>query len=80
MHATIARMKIVVLLAFIGIVGALASAGVLMVRKRDDAGPKADNRMARALAWRVGISVSLFLFILLGWSLGWIQPTGLPLK
>ncbi len=72
-------MKFVALLAFIGIVGALASAGVMMVRKRDDAGPRADNRMARALAWRVGISVALFAFILIGWSLGWIQPTGLPI-
>lgn len=73
-------MKIVVLLAFIGIVGALASAGALMIRKRDDAGTNADNRMARALAWRVGISVGLFVFILISWALGWIQPTGLPLK
>lgn len=73
-------MKIVVLLAFVGIVGALASAGVLMIRKRGDAGANTDNRMARALAWRVGISVGLFVFILLAWALGWIQPTGLPLK
>jgi O-antigen/teichoic acid export membrane protein len=73
-------MKLVVLLAFIGIVGALASAGVMMIRKRDDAGTNADNRMARALAWRVGISVGLFVCILIGWSLGWIQPTGLPIK
>jgi NhaP-type Na+/H+ or K+/H+ antiporter len=73
-------MKIFVLLAFIGIVGALASAGMLMVRKRNDSGTRADNRMARALAWRVGISVGLFAFILIGWSLGWIQPTGLPIS
>jgi hypothetical protein len=72
-------MKIIVLVAFGGILAALVSAGLLMIRKRDDAGsPHADARMARALAWRVGISVGLFLFILLGWSLGWIQPTGLP--
>jgi hypothetical protein len=31
--------------------------------------------MARALAWRVGISVALFLFILFSWWMGWIQPT-----
>ena len=76
-------MKFFVLIAFLGIVGALVSAGVLMIRKRDDAGTNAhgaDNRMARALAWRVGISVGLFVCILIGWSLGWIQPTGLPIK
>ncbi len=71
-------MKIIVILAFVGILAALASAGLMMIRKRD--GPRADSRMARALAWRVGISVALFLVILLGWSLGWIQPTGLPLS
>jgi len=36
------------------------------------------SRMVNALALRVGISVALFLFILLAWQLGWIQPTGLP--
>jgi NADH:ubiquinone oxidoreductase subunit 6 (subunit J) len=72
------RMKIVVLMAFAGIIAALISAGVMMLRKRDGTGP--DNRMARALAWRVGLSVALFAFILLAWSLGWVQPTGLPIS
>ena len=71
-------MKVIVLVAFAGVITALVSAGVLMIRKRDDGSPHADSRMARALAWRVGVSVALFLFILLGWSLGWIQPSGLP--
>ncbi len=73
-------MKILVVLAFIGIIAALVNAGMRMVRKRSDAGQPVDNRMARALAWRVGISVTLFAFILLGWSMGWIQPTGLPVS
>jgi hypothetical protein len=34
--------------------------------------------MARALAVRVGVSVALFLLILLAWKLGWITPKGLP--
>jgi hypothetical protein len=34
--------------------------------------------MARALAFRVGFSVLLFVCILLAWKLGYIQPTGLP--
>jgi hypothetical protein len=34
--------------------------------------------MARALAWRVGLSVALFVCILVAYKLGWIQPTGLP--
>jgi hypothetical protein len=34
--------------------------------------------MAWALALRVGVSIFLFLSILLAWQLGFIQPTGLP--
>jgi len=33
--------------------------------------------MMRALAMRVGLSVLLFICILLAWWLGWIQPTGI---
>ena len=72
-------MKIVILIAFIGILGALAAAGLFMLKngnKREKRGPN----MARALAVRVGISVALFLFILLSYWLGWIEPTGLPLR
>ena len=39
-----------------------------------------DKRMARALAVRVGLSVTLFLLILIAYALGWIEPKGLPLK
>jgi hypothetical protein len=35
--------------------------------------------MARALTVRIGLSVFLFLCMLLAWKLGYIQPTGLPL-
>jgi hypothetical protein len=33
--------------------------------------------MAFALALRVGISILLFVSILLAWKLGYIQPTGI---
>lgn len=56
---------------------ALASAGLFMLRRPKD-GERADRRMARALAVRVGLSVALFLFILLSWSMGWVKPGGLP--
>ena len=36
--------------------------------------------MAKALAVRVGLSVTLFLLILLAYALGWIHPTGVPLN
>jgi len=71
-------MKTIVILAFIGILGALAAAGLFMF-KNGNRGSRGPN-MARALALRVGLSVALFLFILLSYLMGWIEPTGLPLQ
>lgn len=69
-------MKILVLLGFLAIVASLGSALFFMLRtQRDDAA--SGKRMARALAWRVGLSVVLFVCLLLAWKLGYIQPTGL---
>ncbi len=72
-----------VVLAFIGILGSLAAALFFMMRGNangDEAGndKRRGDRMARALAFRVGFSILLFLCILVAWKLGWIQPTGIP--
>ena len=72
-----------VLLAFVGILGSLAAALFFMMRgsaKGDEASndKQRGDRMARALAFRVGFSILLFLCILGAWKLGWIQPTGIP--
>lgn len=70
-------MTIAILLALAGILCALAAAGFFMLRRP---GKNAkSNAMAKALAWRVGLSISLFLFVLLCWSMGWIEPRGVPL-
>jgi hypothetical protein len=69
-------MKILIAIAFIAILAALASAGVAMLRDGRDGKPKG-KRMANALAIRVGLSVLLFLCILISYKLGWIQPTGI---
>jgi hypothetical protein len=73
-------MKALIVIALIGVVAALASAGAFMLRERRDpgAGAAADPRMARALAVRIGLSVALFLFVLLSWLMGWVRPGGLP--
>jgi fumarate reductase subunit C len=74
-------MSIVIVIALIAVLAALFSAGVFMLRRPkadEDAGRVPDKRMARALALRVGVSVALFLLILLAWKLGWIAPKGLP--
>ncbi len=71
-------MKYVVAIAFVGILGALALAGVFMLRDGGAGKPKSGNMM-RALALRVALSILLFGVILLSYWLGWIHPTGVPL-
>jgi Mn2+/Fe2+ NRAMP family transporter len=70
-------MKTIFVLMLVAVLAALAGAGLFMLRK-GKAGEARSNHMARALAVRVGLSVALFLFILLSWYMGWVRPTGLP--
>ena len=71
-------MKYLVLLAFVAIIGSLASALFFMMKGGD--GKARSGNMVRALALRVGLSILLFVCILLAWKFGYIQPTGVPLK
>jgi hypothetical protein len=72
-------MKTVMVLLMIAVLGALASAGVFMLKKGQDGdADKRKHHMARALALRVALSVLLFLFILLSWAMGWVRPSGIP--
>jgi uncharacterized membrane-anchored protein len=53
------------------IVGSLASAAVYLVRDSSDS-----DRMARALTWRIALSITAFVLLLLaGWA-GLIEPNG----
>mgnify|MGYP001765266323 CR=1 FL=1 len=76
-------MTYLVALAFLAILASLGAALFFMMRNgqedregRDD--KRRSSNMARALAWRVGFSIVLFVCILLAWKLGYIQPTGIP--
>lgn len=33
------------------------------------------DRTVKALTWRIGLSVALFALLMLGYHLGWIEPT-----
>ena len=70
-------MSYLVALAFLAIIASLATALFFMLRGGNGNAPEKSQRMARALALRVGFSVLLFLCILLSWKMGWIQPTGI---
>jgi hypothetical protein len=74
-------MKWLIVALLAGVLAALAGAGVFMLRRKPEpAGTDAppDRRMARALALRVALSILAFGVILLSWTMGWIQPTGIP--
>jgi hypothetical protein len=64
-------MRIMVILAFIGILGSLASA--LFYLMRDKGG---SSKTVNALTLRIGLSVALFLFLLFSHWMGWIETTG----
>ncbi|WP_341906585.1 twin transmembrane helix small protein [Polaromonas sp. YR568] len=70
-------MTYLVALAFLAILASLASALFFMLRDGTDGKQKTSN-MARALAFRVGFSIVLFICILVAWKLGYIQPSGIP--
>lgn len=70
-------MKYLVILAFVAIIGSLGTALFFMM-KNDANGKTRGHKMARALAMRVGISILLFICILVAWKLGYIHPTGIP--
>jgi hypothetical protein len=70
-------MKYLVVIAFVAILGSLASALVFMMKGSNNETSR-NKRMATSLAIRVGLSILLFASILLAWKLGYIQPTGRP--
>jgi uncharacterized membrane protein YdcZ (DUF606 family) len=73
-------MTYLVILGFLAILGSLAAAMFFMLKgggnEQLDGKTKA-KRMARALAFRVGFSILLFICVLVAWKLGYIHPTGI---
>lgn len=65
-------MKILVAIAFILIIASLGSALLFLMKDKGKS-----NRTVKALAFRVGFSITLFVLILIAHQLGWIQPTGI---
>lgn len=82
-------MKILVALGFVAVLGSLGAALYYMLKGgpadaadgSDEAVAQRRSRgMARALAFRVGFSILIFLAMLLAFFMGWVKPTGLPLR
>ena len=74
-------MKTFVIAAVVLIVASLAAALVAMMRADSESGDaQRSRRMAKALTVRIGVSVLLFAVVIISYLMGWIQPTGLPIR
>ena len=65
-------MKIFVAIAFALIVASLGSALFYLMRDKGQS-----NNTVKALALRVGLTIALFISLLIAHWLGWIETTGL---
>lgn len=65
--------RLIVIAVLVTIVAFLGSALFQLSRRQGDS-----QKMLRALTWRVGLSVGLFLALLVLWRLGLIRPHSGP--
>lgn len=63
--------KVIVLLLLVAAAIALFSALTSMLK-----GDSGDGKTVRALAWRVGFSIAVFLLLVLSMMMGWVTPHG----
>ncbi len=64
--------KIFIVLMLIAILGSLASGLIFLIKDNGRS-----TRTVKALTWRIGLSVFLFLILMLGIYTGVIQPHGI---
>ena len=64
--------KAVIVLMLIVIFISLGSGLVFLIRDRGTT-----TRTARSLTWRIGLSIALFVLLIIGFATGLIQPHGL---
>jgi hypothetical protein len=61
--------RLLIIAVLIAIIWSLGSALVQLSRGKGDS-----QKMLRALTWRVGLSVALFVLLLVAWKMGYIHP------
>ncbi len=65
-------LKVIIILLLILVLYCLAS-GLWFLAKEE----RGSTKLARALTWRIILSVCLFLFLIFAYFMGWIAPHGL---
>jgi len=61
--------KAIIVLFLIFILFSLGSALYYLVRDRSNS-----ERIVKALTWRIGLSIILFILLMIAFALGWITP------
>jgi hypothetical protein len=64
--------KTIIILLFLAALGSLASAMVFLVKDKGKT-----DRTAKALTYRIGISVFIFVLLMLAYFAGYIKPHGI---
>jgi hypothetical protein len=64
--------KVIIVLMLVAILGSLFSAFVFLVKDKGGG-----SRTAKALTWRIGLSITLFVLLMAGFYFGLITPHGL---
>lgn len=64
--------KTLIIVFMLIILFCLGSGLAFLVRDRGKS-----TRVVKALTWRIGLSIALFLLLFLAFALGWIKPHGL---
>jgi hypothetical protein len=64
--------RLLVVAILVAIIASLASAAFQLASGKGDSG-----KMLKALTWRIGLSVGLFLLLIVAWKTGIVKPHGL---
>ncbi len=66
--------KTLIVIAFVAIIASLGSALFHLVKHKD---PVNSQKTLKALTFRIGLSVVLFIFVVIAMATGLVEPTGL---
>lgn len=69
--------KTLVIIAFVAIIASLGSALFHLVKHKDEAN---SQKTLKALTFRIGLSVALFIFVVIAIATGLVEPHGLGAK
>lgn len=64
--------KVFIVMMMLAILTALLRGGFYLVKDQGKT-----TRTLSSLKWRIGLSVSLFIFLFIAYANGWIQPHGI---